>query len=282
MVLGRLCGVTFVTPDLEASIAAYGEYLGYRGKDLGQVTADDARKWHAPGIEGRRMTVLTPQGGEPSFIRLVEDEGAGDLAPLSSFGWAAAEIIVRDLDALAARLDQGPFRVIGPPERLDLDFTDKIRAMQVVGPGQEVLYLTEVSGEVPGFDLPEPVGEVGQIFVAVLAGASQPALAAEMTEDIGMEPGPVFEAGIPILSRAHDLPENTRYALSAVMLPGKTLMELDAYPESAGERPKSRGGLPLGMAMASFASPDAPSVEPAGADSRVIRTSRGTLFELLQ
>lgn len=278
MALGRLCGATFVTPDLAGSVAAYGDYLGYRGESRSVVSEELARAWQAPGIAGRPMAVLRPAGGEPSFIRLVEDEVPDDYAPLTTLGWNAAEIIVRDLDRLAERLAASPFRIIGPPETLDIDFTDKIRAMQVVGPGREVLYLTEVSGEVPGFDLPQPVGAVGQIFVAVLAGRSQEALAREMTQAFGIIPGPGFDAGIPILSRAFGLPEDTRYDLSAVMLPGKSLIELDAYPEGVRARPLSRGGLPAGMAIASFAAADHLDFRNA----RVVRTADGALFELLQ
>jgi len=54
---------------------------------------------------------------------------------------SAAELIVDDVDALAAELASSPFRIIGGPA--DLSFSDQIRAMQVVGPAREVLYLTQ-------------------------------------------------------------------------------------------------------------------------------------------
>ena len=54
---------------------------------------------------------------------------------------------VDDVDALAAELASSPFRIIGGPA--DLSFSDQIRAMQVVGPAREVLYLTQADQTPP-------------------------------------------------------------------------------------------------------------------------------------
>lgn len=263
--LGQLSGVTIVTPDLDRSVAAYGEFLGYRGK-TGTVPDDLARRWQTPGIAGARMAMLHPEGGEQSFIRLIACAVPDGYRPLATFGWNAAEIVVRDLDAVAARLSDSPFEIIGPPRTLDFDFTDKIRAMQVVGPGREVLYLTEVDGEIPGFDLPAPTGAVGQVFVAVLGGPSLGALADFFRERFGLEAMPAFETRIEVLSQAHGLPDATRHPLTTVALPAKTLLELDAFPEGTQERPICDCGLPAGIAVATFGGGGGELVRgPAGA-----------------
>ena len=48
---------------------------------------------------------------------------------------------------MAAELASSPFRIIGGPA--DLSFSDQIRAMQVVGPAREVLYLTQADQTPP-------------------------------------------------------------------------------------------------------------------------------------
>jgi len=45
--LGQIAGATVSTPDLDHAIAAYGQYLGYRGT-VGRVDADLAARMGAP------------------------------------------------------------------------------------------------------------------------------------------------------------------------------------------------------------------------------------------
>lgn len=267
--LGPLAGVTIVATDLDRSVAAYRDYLGYQG-DIGTVSDEVAHRWGAPRVAGARMAVLRPAGGETTFIRLVECAVPADYQPLTTFGWNAAELIVRDVDALAERLAGSPFGIIGPPRTLDFDFTDKIRAMQAVGPSGEVLYLTEVGGEVPGFDLPTPIGEVGQVFVAVLGGPSLELLADGLRQQFGVEAGPPFEARVEVLSHAHGLPETTRHPMTTIALPQRTLIELDAFPSTARDRPICACGLPVGIAMATF----------GNGGGEVVRGPTGAWFEL--
>ena len=69
--------------------------------------------------------------------------------PYTTYGWSASELIVQDVDQLADDLADSPFEIIGPPK--NLSFTDDIRAMQVLGPANEILYLTQVKDNVPGW-----------------------------------------------------------------------------------------------------------------------------------
>ena len=62
-------------------------------------------------------------------------------------GWNAAELIVEDVDGLAVQLENSPFKIIGSPA--DLSFTKNIRAMQVMGPANEILYLTQFKNNRP-------------------------------------------------------------------------------------------------------------------------------------
>jgi hypothetical protein len=261
-VIGALAGVTIATPHLDDAIAAYATYLGYRGA-IGAVDAALAERLGAPGVAGNRMATLYPESGEECFIRLVEAAGAPGYRPLTTYGWNAAELIVQDLDALATRLAGSPFVIIGPPATLDFDFTDQIRAMQVVGPSGEVLYLTEVTGPVPGFALPEPLSFVGRIFVAILGVADLDAWGAAASATLGLPVGPQFAARIEVLSDALGCPRDQRHALTTVALEQATLIEIDAFPAPATRRAAGRDGLLPGIAMTSFFAKDA-AVSPGG------------------
>ena len=61
---------------------------------------------------------------------------------------------------------ESPFQIIGEPANLDV--SDDIRAMQVIGPAGEVLYLTEIKAVVPPFELPFARCTVDRLFIPVL------------------------------------------------------------------------------------------------------------------
>ena len=83
---------------------------------------------------------------------------------MTTFGWNATELLVKDPDALAEQLVTGSaFRMIGPPKDL-WAAPDAPRAMQVKGPGNEVLYLTRNLD----FDFS---GYVDRVFIMVVGGS---------------------------------------------------------------------------------------------------------------
>ena len=262
--INSLAGVTIVTPDLAAAVAAYDAYLGYAGAGITQVSPAQAQAWGAPGAAGARMAVLHPASGEPRFIRLIEGNPAPDFRPLHSLGWQAAEIIVQDVDRLAERLAGGPFTIIGAPAVLDFDFTDQISAMQIVGLGGEILYLTQVGAAIPGFDLPTARSFVGQLFIMVL-GAQSLAGAAATWADWGRPAGPELAARIGFLSAAHGLPDDYRHRLSTIALEGMSLIEIDEFPAGTPPRGLSSIGLPSGIAMVSCHAGGAPAIVHTGA-----------------
>jgi catechol 2,3-dioxygenase-like lactoylglutathione lyase family enzyme len=271
MTIKALAGATLVTPDLEAAIAAYDRYLGYRGAAAEPVGGERAAAWGAPAAADALMATLYPESGEDRFLRLIEGRPAPGYRPMGSLGWNAVELVVQDLDGLAARLSDSPFEIIGPPAVLDFDFTDKIRAMQVVGPGGEVLYLTQIDAEIPGFDLPAANSFVGLPFIMVLGGGAIAETAAPYA-GLGRPVGPTIEARVEVLSRAHAIDPAFRHSLATIALDDRSLIEVDAFPETATPRPPSSIGLPSAIAMASFTTEG-----PA----QVIRGAAGELIELI-
>ena len=248
-----LAGVTIVVPDLDAAIAAYRDWLGYVAGPITTVGDALARRWGADAASMARMVALTPESGEKRFVRMVEGQADPAYRPLASLGWIAAEIIVQDVDALAERLgmEECPFEIIGAPAVLDFDFTDQIKAMQILGPGGEVLYLTEVGEPIPGFDLPVANSFVGQLFIVVLAADDLTTTASSYASP-NHPRGRIFDARVAIISAAYGLPADYRHRLTTVAFEEASLIEIDAAPPAASPRGRSSIGLPSGIALVSF------------------------------
>ncbi len=249
---GAIAGFTIVTSDVDLAAQAYAGFLGYRHDGIEYIGASAATAWRAPGLTNARQAMLRPPSGNHRFIRFVEAAQAPGYVPLRHHGWNAIEIVVQDLERVAAGLEASPFTVLGPPETLDLGFTDRIRAMQLAGPSGEVLYLTEIDGPVPGFALPVAQGPVDCAFVAVLGTSSVETSRRFYAALFATDPGPTLEARIGCLSAAHGLPSPTKYALATIALPDMCLIEIDAYPPSAAPLLPTSCGLAAGIAIVSF------------------------------
>ena len=141
MKLGRITAVTITSPDLDRVVDIYSKYLKYRLVSSTRVSADQAKSWDAQSAENSEMVYMSPESSDDFFFRFVEQSSDDDYVPFGTFGWNAAELIVKDVDESAEKLIGSPFEVIGQPA--DLSFTDQIRAMQILGPSKEIIYLTQ-------------------------------------------------------------------------------------------------------------------------------------------
>ena len=137
MELGRITAVTITSPDLDRVVDIYSKYLKYRLVSSTRVSADQAKSWDAQSIENSEMVYMSPESSDDFFFRFVEQSSYDDYVPFGTFGWNAAELIVKDVDESAKKLIGSPFEVIGQPA--DLSFTDQIRAMQILGPSKEII-----------------------------------------------------------------------------------------------------------------------------------------------
>ncbi len=209
-----------------------------------------ADSWRAPAVAGNDYVLLAPASGHESCLRFVGASEQPEYRPLKCYGWNAIEIIVTDVDALAKRLSDSPFRIIGQPA--NLSFSDDIRAMQVIGPSHEVLYLTQVKAAVPGFDLPMATAFVGHPFIMILGGRSLTAIKSFYQQQFTVTALPDADVRITVLSDAFNKPEDTLYPLSVIPLGGQCYIEVDQMPPEAMGRHCLPGHLPPGIAMVSF------------------------------
>ena len=211
--LGRISTVTITAPDLPAAVAAYQRYLGYRVVDDGALGRDMARAWGRPQMAGQRAVLLEPESGVETYLRFVQGPAYVEHEPLSCVGWNAAELIVEDVDALADELANSPFRIIGRPA--DLSFSDQIRAMQVVGPAREVLYLTQIKQKLAAFDTPVAASFVDRVFIVILGGASLDALQDYYHAQFGIPRATAMPSVVSVLSAQYGLPRDYQHAIAA-------------------------------------------------------------------
>lgn len=258
--LGPAEGATLITRDLDHSTGIYAEHLGLRVSRRDALPDHEADALGWPSLAGTRYAWLANELGEP-WLRLIEHPEAKSLAPFTHYGWLSLEIAVRDVDALGERLADSPFEIIGPPA--DLSMSDAIRAMQVVGPCGEVLYLTEVKREVPPFDLPFARCTVDRLFIPVMTCPDREAVLAHY-EGLSGNEGLRFETRITVISAALGLDREHPHPVATLQLRDSTLIEIDQVPRL---RPAPFGGdlPPMGIAEIHFRGAKLPTVRSCGA-----------------
>lgn len=259
--------VTLLVRSLAPVESAYEDHLGYETVRRGTLSPELSGTWGTPGMAGRDFILMQPASGAEVYLRFVQmPRDMEDAPPLTTHGWNATELLVQDPDALAGQLRDSPFRVIGPPADLTPG-PDAPRAMQVVGPAGELLYLTRIIPGGTAFDLGEARVPVDRVFITVVAGPSLPALRDYYGGQLGLPLSDNLYWPIEVLARAHRLPLDTPFPLAVAILPRHYLVELDEYPRTAVPRARPDDLLPAGMAMVSF-TVDSLAAPPEGIEWR--------------
>lgn len=271
--LGPISCITVTVPELAAVEACYTRYLDHRVVGRGSVDDELGALWAAPGLAGSRYLLLAPAAGDECIFRFVETPAdPAEYVPFSTYGWNAAEIMVQDVDALAMRLANSPFEIIGEPQ--NLSFTDDIRAMQILGPGRELLYLTEFRKPIPGLDTPVARCAVDSVFIVILGGPNMDDLQSYYERHYGVPRAPVMDSRVKGMSAAFGNSPDHKYPIAALPLAGKNLIEVDEMPAAATIRPAGDGALPAGIAIVSFVSETAGG-QPIGRDEAPYRGAGG-------
>lgn len=276
--LSRFVGATMGAPDLAAFEAAYVDWLGYRVRERGVVDAALAASWGLPAMTGRPFVTLSSEGADDVFIRAVETMPVAGYRPLTTFGWNACEIIVEDVQAMAAHLAASPFERIDGPH--PLQFMPSICAMQLAGPAGEILYLTCETGDRATSILPSPRAAIDRPFILVLAGGDFEAMVGWYRDRFDLRPRPVRDARVRIVQRAQGLADDEGFPLTTLGLAEHGfLIELDGYPTGpgrvAGPRPAGPGMLPPGNAIASFRIDDIALVADVAITPPAVRSGLG-------
>jgi len=285
--LGKIACVTVSAADLDACERAYSRNFDYRVSEKSVVSETQASLWNTPGMVGAKTLIMEPASGNDFVFRFIERPSDPDYQPLTTWGWNAAEVLVENVDALAAQLIDDDFKILGEPK--NLSFTDDIRAMQLRGPANEILYMTELKAPIPGMDLPTATSFVDNTFIVILGGGDISAMMQSYQQQFGIAPAPVMESRITVASRAFGLSIEHRYPIAALGIKDQCMIEVDELPAQAGPRQTEAGLLPPGISMVSFrctTAPDESAAECTGLPYRGHKASctsgaAGELIELI-
>lgn len=291
---GRIIGGLTTVPDLNAAEADYAGRLGLIVVERGTLDADLAASWGCPDSTGARYIMLQPRSGAPCMFRLVEATVPPGFRAMRSYGWSAFELTVQDVFGWPDRLAGSGFEVIGPPKALP--GMPYFIPMQVLGQGQEVLYLNDVAQDMPNCDLPRAESPTDFIFIAILATPDRAASVDWYTQALRLEPGDTHVLPYTMINRAFDLPPDYLTAITVMQKGRMPVVEIDDYPAQTIQRPGSPDALPPGNALVTIAVDDldalaldwiAPPVRHAGKlyagrRSATVRGLAGELIELIE
>ena len=164
------------------------------------------------------MPCLQPASGAEVFLRFVEGDPVPGYRPIRTYGWAAIELCVTDVEAVNARMLQSPFEVIGPPKPLDGFAT--IKPMQVRGADQETVYLTEILVDGPSHGLPSPQSLIDRPFIMVLACPDLTTGIAWTRDVLGLDVIDPVAIRYSMIALAFDLPPDEKTEIVTASMEG--------------------------------------------------------------
>ena len=278
--LGPVIMATLLTRDLALCVSAYETYLHVRVQSQAKISGEQAKFWETLHLAGCTYAVLANERGEP-FLRIIEDPNCAVIDTLKHTGWMALEIVVKDVDAIASTLEVSPFEVLRPVA--DLSLSAQIRAVQVRGPAGEILYLTQINGAVPPFDLPIARCAVDKVFIPVLCTHSRKQ-SLTFYENLSGNTGLKFDTKITVINQAYGYAIDTSHPVASLQLKANSLIEIDQVDAAkpSGARPKS------GIMMVTFAADKLPrggtgkDCSTGSKHSMIMRGTANEMIELVQ
>ncbi len=294
-VIGPWVASTIVTSKKDIVEKSYQDWLDYTLTFQGIISEELANSWGAEKLIGSKFSCLEPASGKNFQLRIIEYPINGDYKPLTTYGWNAAELVVRDTDKLDKKLSNSPFKIIGKPA--DLKMTKQIRAMQIEGLAKEIFYLTMFKEKISKYDLPDAESDIDNMFIAVLATDNPEKVQNWYMKNFGIQKREVSKTNISVLDRSFGFQMGTgQYGLTVIPLNGQSLIEVDEYPKIAKKRNYQEGLLPQGNALMSIFIDSINSLIPMsisepvminfppynGAKSITVKGAAGELIEFIE
>lgn len=225
---GPIALCTVICNDITRASSAYQEHLGLNVGDKFTLDEKTAAALGCAELADAPARLLSNSAGR-AWLLQVEYPQAQPRDALNSFGWMAQEILVEDVDALASTLEDTPFTLLRPPR--DLDVSNTIRACQVRGTDGEILYLTQVNGEVEESQLPQNAQGVDHLFIAVLSTPDREA-SLRHYEAIAGTRGTSFETRISVVNQHRGWDLEKRHPIATLQLAGESLIEIDEFADT--------------------------------------------------
>ena len=221
----------------EAAAQAYVDAFDYRVGDTGTVSTTVAEALGHESLAGAGYVTIYPPSGPQVGIRWIASD-ASEYQPMRRLGWSAIEVMVQDPDGLVPSLDPNHFSILAEPAYLTAK--QNVRASQVLGPSDELLYLTHIKDTSTSFlNTPPSESAVGHPFIMV-AGTRDLATTLKFFTDTFANPvTPPIPFRIEVLSEVYGLETGHLHDLALVRFEDNFGLELDQYPTGASGIPAS-------------------------------------------
>jgi hypothetical protein len=234
-----------VVADLAAARARLAAALGWsRGSAPTGFDTARAALWGMPSLAGAPCCVLAPPSGQGGAIRLIQHPvGPGSASaaargigprsvragsePFRRVGWSAIELQVADSSAAVRRAESAGLRVLAEPRTIGDGGSLPIRAGQVADADGLVLYLTQILGEVAGFELPTVRGDTDGVFIAVLSANDLDHARGIVERHLNTTRASDRYSPIGVVNATLGLPPDTKHRISSQQLSGANLVEID-------------------------------------------------------
>lgn len=252
---GTIMGGLSTVPDLAKAIRAYRDILTLDLVEEGVLSQELAASWDCSANAGSPYAVLRPKSGAPCWFRLVEQPDHPEFKPTTTYGWAAFETTVQDVWHWPEALPKDLFEIVGPPKVLE-NIEPAFIPMQALGPGNEMVYLNQVLGDLPDTDMPRASSAVDKIFIVVLATPDRNQSIAWYTDNLGLMRGADYTLPYSMINDAFRLSPETQTTITMVSHNKMPIVEVDDYPEAATTRARHEGMLPPGNALVTLAVED--------------------------
>ena len=235
--LKSLLFVWVLSANPEVSARAYVDAFDYRVGDTGTVSTTVAEALGHESLAGAGYVTVYPPSGPQVGIRWIASSES-QYEPMHRLGWSAIEVMVQDPDGLVPTLDPDQFSILAEPAYLTTK--QNVRASQVLGPSDELLYLTYIKDTSTSFlNAPPSQTAVGHPFIMV-AGTRDLAATLEFFTDTFANPvTPPIPFKIEVLSEVYDLDAEHLHDLALVRFEDNFGLELDQYPAAAESIPTS-------------------------------------------
>lgn len=244
---------TLTVSDLERSRSLYCDWLGYSCVEDGIISDELAQSWGAPNTAGRAYVVLQPASKADVFIRLIEQPAVPNYKALRSYGWNAIEICTQNTEKVNAQMERSPFEIIGTPKKIP--GLDSIYPMQVKGPDEEVIFLTQINDDMPTHNLPRAGSLIDKLFILVMGCSDMEKSKSWLKEHLLIEADKDMAINYTMINKAFSLEDGTQHKLCTMMHEKDVFLEIDQYPSETISRKTHDGMLPPCAAIGSFIHP---------------------------
>ena len=148
--------------------------------------------------------------------------------------------------------------------------------MQIKGPDEEVVFLTQINSDVPPFRLPRASSLIDQIFIMVIGCKDMAAATDWFKTNLGFSRGEEMQIAYTMLAKAYGKDLTTQYSLTTMVDDKDVFLEVDQYPAEAVSRRKHDGMLPPGCSMTTFILPKSRS--QASDDKSLLSKHDGRIY----